>query len=247
MFCADEEGSSLRCIATIGLHSSASTWVFNVVRELMCYAFGAECVLAIYAEQRHEIPDVAALGERHLILKSHHGSAGLDAWLHSLRPTMILSIRDPRDAAMSMAQRFGAPLETAAQWLLNDCRRFMVLGTRGHRLLRYEDRFFEDPLVLAQLSAAIAPGIPAHAQSTLFERYNAESVRQFASRLASLPPERLLVSDRMMMDRLTQIHRDHVGDTRSGEWRGLPGSTRTKLTRLFEPFLQRFGYESTVP
>lgn len=247
MLNVDNEGSSPRYVATIGLHGSASTWVFNAVRELLSCALGAERVVAIYADEAHEVPDVAALGERHLVLKSHHGSPGLDAWLDSVRPTVILSIRDPRDAAISMAQRFGAPLNVTVQWLLQDCQRLMHLAALGHRVLRYEDRFFDDSRVLAQLSAQITPAVPPQTQSVIFERYRSESVRQFAAVLDSLPRERLIVSDRMMYDRLTQIHRGHIGDTRSGKWRELPSAALTEATRLFEPFLRSFGYEMNYP
>jgi hypothetical protein len=47
----------------------------------------------------------------------------------------------------------------------------------------------------------------------------------------------------MMYERLTQIHRGHIGDTRSDKWRELPEVTRGEITRLFDPFLRRFGYE----
>jgi len=174
------EGSSPRHVATIGLHGSASTWVFNAVRELLSCAFGAESVLAVYADEAHELPDGVALGQRH----------------------------------------------------------------QGHRLLRYEDRFFDDSRVLAQLSAQITPAVTPQTQSVLFERYRSESVREFAAALGSLPPARLIVSERMKYDRLTHIHRGHIGDTRSGKWRELSPHQRAETTQLFEPFLRSFGYET---
>ena len=38
-------------LSTIGLHGSASTWVFNVVRELMIDAVSEPRVLALYADE----------------------------------------------------------------------------------------------------------------------------------------------------------------------------------------------------
>jgi len=40
------------------------------------------------------------------VIKSHHGSEGMDAWLAAEGARVILSVRDPRDASLSMAQRF---------------------------------------------------------------------------------------------------------------------------------------------
>lgn len=234
---------SPRNVVTIGLHGSASTWVFNVVRELLCCTLGEDRVLTLYADEVHQIPEASTIGDRHLVIKSHHGSAALDEWLEQIRPTIILSIRDPRDAAISMAQRFGVPLNITARWLLKDCQRVMSLPLQGHRLLRYEDRFFDDPMVLADLSAMLATDVSPETRSMLFDRYRSESVRQYAATLDSLPADQVFASERMLYHRLTQYHRGHIGDTRSGKWRNLPAAARAEITRFFEPFLRRFGYE----
>jgi hypothetical protein len=128
-------------IATIGLHGSASTWFFNVIRELVAAAVGEAQVLALYADEVGQVPDEAARGGRHMVIKSHHGSQGLDAWLAGEQARVFLSVRDPRDACISMAQRFKAPLDRTVRWLANDCNRAIRLASMGHALLRYDDRF----------------------------------------------------------------------------------------------------------
>jgi len=228
-------------IATIGLHGSASTWVFNVVRELLIAALGEDQVLALYADRLSELP---AETDRPgcLLLKSHHGSAELDAWLATARPVVFLSLRDPRDAAISMAQRFRAPLGQAAHWLADDCARLLRLAGQGHPLLRYEDRFFDDRAVPEQLARTLGLTLEPAAIEAIFARYSTTAVRRFTQRLADLPPERLVVSGALMFDRVTQIHRVHIGDARTGKWRDLPGPAQAELTRFFRPFLERFGY-----
>jgi len=132
-------------VATIGVHGSASTWVFNVVRELLIDAFGEPRVLSLYADELALLPDEPTRAGRHLLIKSHHGSEPLDAWLAAQQARIVLSVRDPRDAAISMAQRFNAPFNHTVRWIANDCNRLLRLAPQGHPLLRYEDRFFEDP------------------------------------------------------------------------------------------------------
>jgi hypothetical protein len=149
-----------RVIATVGLHGSASTWVFNVVRELLIASVGEGNVLAVYAERPDELPDeVTRTLARHLVVKSHHGSAELDAWLAAAQAQLILSIRDPRDACLSMAQRFNARLDVAARWLANDCRRLLRLSAQDLPLLRYEDRFFEDPAAVGRLAEVLGVSV----------------------------------------------------------------------------------------
>src|SRR5581483_4458696 len=96
----------MRVVATIGLHGSASTWVFNIARELMAAAYGEDEVRSLYAETLGELKERYGEARRHLVLKSHHGSVALDAWLTSVSPAIVLSVRDPRDASLSMAERF---------------------------------------------------------------------------------------------------------------------------------------------
>ncbi len=235
-----------RLIATIGLHSSASTWVFNVVRELLCSAVGEAQVLALYGDEFGHLPDETTRAGRHLLLKSHHGSAALDAWLAAARVRIFLSLRDPRDACVSMALRFKAPLNQTVRWIANDCNRLTRLAAQGHMLLRYEDRFFEQPSVVEQLAHALGLQPAPAIIDGIFARYQTEAVRTFAQHLAELPPERQTLVSTFMMDRVTQILAPHIGDTSSGKWRRLPQPTQSELTRLFTPFLDRFGYGTTT-
>jgi hypothetical protein len=230
-----------RFAATVGLHGSASTWAFNVAREWLAAAGPPGDALAFYADRLAEIPPEAATGKR-ILLKSHHGSPELDDWL-AARPTrLILTLRDPRDAALSMAQRFQAPLRDAVAWLRNDCVRLARLQERPHLMLRYENRFFEAPDTVAAVAAHLGVDASPEAARTIFARYRADAVRAFAQNLAALPPERLQTGGRFAMDRVTQIHAPHIGDGRSGKWKQLSPETRETLTAIFRPYLAVFGY-----
>lgn len=221
-----------RLVATVGLHASASTWVFNVVRELMVAAFGTQDVLSLYTEEPGDLPERLSRANQHIVLKSHHGSAGFDAWLESVSAAMFLSVRDPRDASVSMSHRFNAPLETAAGWLVNDCRRMVTLCKR-YPLLKYEERFFEHRATVDQIAKALDLELNSTVTEAIFNRYATGAVRTLAQRLSD---------DASEMDEVTQIHRGHIGDARSGKWRELPGDVPRELTRLFAPYLEPLGY-----
>jgi hypothetical protein len=231
-----------RLVATIGMHASASTWVFNVARELIIATLEDAQVLTLYADEVGQVPDEASRAGRTLVIKSHHGSPGLDAWLAAQQARIFLSVRDPRDACISMSQRFKAPLEHSVRWIANDCNRLLRLAPRGHFLLRYEDRFFDDPAAAERLADVLGVRAVPAVIGAIFARYRTESVHSFAQRLAELPPERLTMVGSAVMDRVTQILGPHIGDARSGKWRDLPGPLQGELTRVFGPFLDRFGY-----
>jgi len=230
--------------ATIGMHGSASTWVFNIVRELMIAAVGEANLCALYAENPHELPAEADRAGKFLLIKSHQGSAEMDSWLEANQAMILLSLRDPRDASLSMAQRFNARLDHAVHWIAQDCNRLMKLAARDHAMLRFEDRFFDQPATVARLARLLGLQPDEGLIAPIFDRYRTESVRAFASQLESLPSGRVITGAASRLDRVTQIHGTHIGDTRSGKWRDLPPPAQAELTRLFSPFLARFGYPS---
>lgn len=228
-----------RIVATIGLHASASTWVFNVARRLMISAHGEASVTQLYADRTSELPDSPA---PHMLVKSHHGSAELDAWLRARRATLILSIRDPRDAALSMAQRFEAPLQHTAIWIRNDCDRALKLLPETRLLLKYEDRYFEHPDAIDRIAQCLDLPVDRDLASDIFDEFRTEAVRDFASRLSQLPGERIAMVGKFAMDRVTQILAPHIGDGRSGKWRDLPPPVQKQMTEFYRPFLERFDY-----
>jgi hypothetical protein len=232
-----------RLVATVGLHGSASTWVFNVVRELMVAGLGAENVLAVYGEDvPHLLAEQAPEG-RHLVLKSHHGGAGWDALMWLTRAPMFLSIRDPRDAAVSLAQRFGVPLSDAARSLALDCARLARCADAGHPVFRYEDRFFDDAALPGRIAGRLGLAVEAAVQQAIFRRYATAAVQAFAARLGELPGDRVISNAQVTLDRVTQIHRTHIGDARIGKWRDMVSpQDGMQLTRYFAGFLARFDY-----
>jgi hypothetical protein len=234
-----EEPVAPRPVATIGMHASASTWVFNVVRELLVATVGEPQVKALYADERAQLPEPDG---HHLVIKSHHGSLGLDDWLAASDARIFLSVRDPRDACISMSQRFRSPLRHTVQWIANDCNRLLRLAPLGHPLLRYEDRFFEDRTAPSRMAQVLNLQVASAVIEDIFDRYSTEAVRTFAQTLDELPPNRLTRVVTFPMDRVTQILGSHIGDTRSGKWRALPPQLQTELTQVFRPFLDRFGY-----
>jgi hypothetical protein len=232
-----------RVVLTLGVHGSASTWIFNVARELMQAALGAEAVAACYANNIGELlAERRALG-RHLVCKVHSWP-GLDVFAHLTRASVILTVRDPRDAVVSLMQRFGTPFDISCRGIANDCRQAAWAAAAGHPVLRYEDRFFESPAAVWLVGRHLALPVAAEEAARIFAAYRTEAVRAFAATVAQLPPDRLGGDGKsMVLDRVTQIHRTHIGDGRVGKWREhLDDGQQRDLNRFFAPFLKRFGY-----
>jgi hypothetical protein len=236
-----DPGSAARLVVTAGLRGSGSTWVFNIVRELLIAARGEGEVLGVFAEHRGELPDAAMMAGRHVVIKSHSGTMSFDHDLRAAHADYILSIRDPRDAAISVHQRFGYPIESAVILVLNDCRRLSQLVGQGYLTLRYEDRFFDDPSAVQQIAARLGLAVSAPIIADIASRYASGAIKSFADTLENLPHERVQITGDDHYDRVTHIHRGHIGDMRSGKWRDRPALEQSHLTTLFGPFLEQFA------
>jgi hypothetical protein len=142
-----------------------------------------------------------------------------------------------------MAQRFNAPLNQTVAWITNDCDRLLRLAHRNLPLLRYEDRFFDDAPVIERIAKRLSLTPSPDVIESIFARYRTSAVQAFAQAIDSLPDERVQMVGAFKMDRVTQILGPHIGDGRDGKWYDLAPRLQVELTRLFGPFLDRFGYE----
>jgi hypothetical protein len=229
-------------VATIGVHGSASTWMFNIVRELLLGAVGPEKVLVGFAGGLRTVPDDAALRGRHFLLKSHSGPVELDDWLAARQARLILTIRDPRDAALSTAQRFNRPLPDAVRAIVKDNVRIIRLAADGHPLFRYEERFFERPDTIAAVAATLGLTPDRADVDRIFASYTRDAVLALAAALVDPEAESPGGQTADVVDPVTYIHRTHVGDGSDGKWRSLPGTEQAELNRLLRPIVDHFGY-----
>jgi hypothetical protein len=240
----DRYDAQARVIATVGLHGSGSTWVYNIVRELVIAVAGEPAMIGIYADAMEELPSQQDLADKWIVVKSHHGSQHMDTWLQSAKAQYVLSVRDPRDAVISMQQRFNVPLVWAVHMVMNDCHRLCSLIAQGHLVLRYEDRFFEHPEAIDRIATKLGLSVGENLIIALSHRYSAGTIRSFVDALPSLPSQRLGIAgtNGKLFDKVTQLHQNHIGDTCSGKWIDLPDPIKRQMTSMLSPFLNRLGY-----
>jgi hypothetical protein len=232
-----------RFVITLGLHGSASTWAFNVVRELMLAAHGEANVHACFAQDLAALmAEAAALG-RHVVCKTH-GWPGFPLFAQMSRAPVIVTLRDPRDAVLSMVQRFGSPYAQMAHAIAADCQHVAWCAQAGHPVLRYEDAFFDQPATVRRLAAHLGLAVGGADPARIFAAYRTEAVRDFADGIAGLPQARRGGDGAaLLFDQVTQVHHKHIGDARCGKWRDLlPQAAQRELSQFFAPFLERFGY-----
>lgn len=229
-------------VLTMGLHGSASTWVYNVARELLLANYGEAAVHSCFTIRGEGLRDTPGATAQHVVAKTH-GWPALAEFASEWDAKLIVSVRDPRDAVVSLMQRFGETFDRSVRGIGQDCRVAFGCARARFPVLRYEDRFFEKPAavewIARHLGVAAAPAIRAR----IFAAYTTDRVRQFAAGVTALPPERQRGNESFRFDSVTQITNSHIGDGRVGKWREVldPGQGAL-LTTHFRPFLAAFGY-----
>jgi hypothetical protein len=201
-------------ILSIGLPSSASTWLFNVIRDILSdrevIAFEATSLEAL------ELP-LRRTGTVALI-KCHTVSVPFFRMLQLAGAKAIISLRDPRDATASVVNRV---LPQPQDAIHNVSRSLSaVLTARSglqSQILLYEDRFFEQHTTLLDLASFLNVRLsPAGAQD-IFDRYSISNVR---ARLDSLrEANSMATSETGLYDAKTMFNDKHIGDTMSGKWK----------------------------
>ncbi len=225
---------------TAGMHASASTWVFNVAREVVAEAVGG--VHACHLLHPDDLARERAQGARHIVAKTH-GWDSLAADARAWRARVIVSVRDPRDAIVSVMQRFGEPFDRALGGIAQDCRAAAACAEAGFAVLRYEDRFFEQPASVRLLARHLGLDVSEAAAERIFAAYTTDAVRALAAGVADLPAARVAGHGAARFDRLTQITHGHIGDTRTGKWHDVLARDQQMLARMvLRPVLARFGY-----
>jgi hypothetical protein len=224
------------------MQSSGSTWLYNIVREILAIS-GLDHV-AYRAEIYDNFHDTRAAEGENAVLRGHNIESLLLRVLKLADVKAVLSFRDPRDAIASFLQRFG---DYGAKFprICNDATRSLAALLSAsqhldHCSFFYEDGFTGDPESVRRLAAFLGYSLREDQVYHIFDKYRAETVRAFTAAISELPADRLFVDDtNNAMDRETSFHRTHMSDMRVGKWRDFfDAEAQSALTATFGDYVR---------
>lgn len=223
-----------------GVFSSGSTWLFNVVGRLFRLA-DPQGTGMIHSEDLDATVESALLTHRHLVIKTHTPSQALRATAAAGAPT-IVTVRDPRDAAASLVQRFGHDPDAAARWVQDSSTTIgSLLDQPGLLVLRYESGFTHTPDTIDLVATHLGIAISVEQRDAIFAALTPQKVKET---IGELEREGVLQpASPDIFDPQTQWHSAHVGDLRNGKWRDVftpPQAAR--ILFLSQPLPHLFGY-----
>ena len=228
-----------------GMYASGSTWAYNVMRAIAAAAWPERAESGVFVNKAADL-DGHDGGAGNLLVKSHDLARDAAERLLAMKPVIVATIRDPRDAITSLMiyQRYGYEL---AKETVTKSARFVgdIAAMSGALLLRYEDRFTENPDTVARIAAAMGATLDAATRAAIHARFRRDEVERFIADLPTLPGAHHDARSGDIFDPRTQWHKHHAGRTGEiGRWRmllmpGQPADIEAGLADWFETF----GYE----
>jgi hypothetical protein len=238
----------------LGMHSSGSTWAYNVTMQIAASLFPTRQVQPhfVYATPQTQLRYVghthrALPDDRSIdIVKSHNiDDEDQVAALATHADAIVVTIRDPRDAVVSLMlyQRFQfqhslSLVERSARL----CARFA--GEPRSLLLRYETGFADDVTTLDRIAETFKQQLTASDRDRIFASARRSAVEAL---IAELPRQSKLLSGRSgdLFDPTTHWHAHHAGRTGEiGRWRQMLTETQAaEVERQLGDWLDRFAYQ----
>ena len=197
-------------VFSLGVYSSGSTWVFNVIQEIVSVTSNNS--IAVYAEDAPSL--LASCSDLHdfTVVKCHAMDQKLMNLALMTGAKIITSVRDPRDCVLSLSQRFGLNDDEARQLIDRSVVAVASVQLNFDCLqLVYEDRFTENPATIALIADWLGVGLTDQQQQSIFAKYGIEQVRKLVQGFAEQG------HTPSWFDPATHWHVNHVGDGKSGK------------------------------
>jgi hypothetical protein len=204
----------------LGMYASASTWLFNVARQIHEVA-GQGPVKTHFFSTAGNFAGFDQAGVTNIV-KSHEIKDERTILELSRRAERILvTMRDPRDAVTSLMLYHSYTFERALP-LVEEAARLCMGFARDKRavLWHYESGFSAEPATVGRIAAHLGYQLEPAAAQKIFDANRREEVEKYIAKMDRMPG---VLQDRVSGDRLdprTHWHTHHAGrDGEIGRWR----------------------------
>jgi hypothetical protein len=208
-----------RVIWCLGMYASASTWLFNIVRQVLEAAQKEKIQLAFVSGKEQHL----SLGGPKVVtvIKSHEISnetRSLDVARSSEK--ILITVRDPRDAVTSLMQAHKYKFDLAL-YLVERSGRLCVDYAKDRRakLFRYETRFFERAGTVTEIARHLGYELPDHIVQPIHVALTRAEVEKHINQMPKMQGI-LRAATGDLLDPKTHWHSHHAGrNGEVGKWR----------------------------
>jgi hypothetical protein len=217
------------------MYASASTWLFNVVRQILEVAQQNAVHTAFISGKESDL----VLGPPGIvtIIKSHeidNEARILDVARQSRK--ILITIRDPRDAVTSLIEAHKYDFDRALNYVEQSaslCKSFAK--DRRAKLFQYETAFAANPNTVLVVAAHLGYSLEKAAARSIYASLSRAEVEKHINKLPGLPG---ILKDKVsgdLLDAKTQWHSHHGGrDGEIGKWKRklTPKQAESVVSRL---------------
>ncbi len=254
--------TKLHAVLCAGAKSSASTWLFNVVAEVLrergaadeasylrpsdTPRRAAENVRQFYADATESFPKFDAFAD-YLVIQTQRPSQTLRAFAVRSNVPVILTIREPRDAIASLMKRFAYSFDSAFRAVASGNEQILQLYRAGQPyVLRYEDQFYSREETVGAVAEFLDVELTEAVQRRIFNSLTREAVEKKIEALrrggvfgSFIRPVR--------HDPETRWQLGHIGDITTGQYAEvLNPAQQRRITSAAAEYAQEFGYPTEV-
>jgi hypothetical protein len=228
-------------VFTPGMQGSASTWAYNVCRELLLLQY--ETVSVFYCDSTATLSEELAHVEHAAVIKMHQPDEGIIAAIANEQVPAVITVRDPRDSVVSLMERFNYPFQRSLDIVLASVTQILRIPPQVSLFLRYENGFFNDAANITAIANLLGMSISADQRQGIFDKYTQDSVKAFMDQFEALPENRKVLKNGSHWDSVTMLHKTHMSDGAVGKWKERLSPAQRDALSVFTPALQALNYE----
>lgn len=216
-------------VVCLGMPRSGSTWLFNVVRELVEAAEGG--VESFEATSLTAVDSLLVGKSRAIVIRCHTLTDAMLRLMLAAGVQFVLSTRDPRDCVASLCAQLGG---RSSGWSTEVSRSLATVATvqqeTGASVFAFEDHFIDDPETPFALVRYLGLALPDEAVRRVASSWTKEFVQARIEAVSDNEPTEY----GFRSDPVTGLNESHVGDGRIGKWRDVvPAWEASMLDRAF--------------
>jgi hypothetical protein len=207
-------------ILCLGLPSSASTWAFNVARALA--STKDPDMVGVYAETTESFQQKVPAGTVGVLLKAHVIDEALFRTIEATDSPTIITWRDPRDAAVSIAQRSGQNVADPILYIGRSAACILTLMQTKRKnmlVLNYATDYMNRIDTILDIAKCLQIKPPPALVEKLYKSLKTDTLRKsLTSWSKTLEPDSTFNTH---VDMNTHWHKNHIGDGKSDKWKDI--------------------------
>lgn len=225
-----------------GMFASGSTWLYNAAR-----AVAAELEPRLPVEGRFvfDTADIGGLGQYGVrqIVKAHQARGNVQRVAASA-DAILVTLRDPRDAVVSLMQHQGFPFARALLNVTLAAEACLLLAARPQAVtLHYELGFIDDPGTIDGIAGHMGGSVSVERRNRIFASTRRPAIEAYIAQLETRSST-IVDSAGDIYDLTTHWHRHHAGRSgESGRWRRMLYPAQLQgVEQALGAWMRTFGY-----